>query len=631
MRGLTYRDWRTAHHKRAALAPLSILEMMTMEGGEDRPSAPTKCKCSGGAKSKSAPANAGDGSSDPLYQRLVSEALQAEEAEPLISCLIRRTVLDPDVRTFEQAVAASIAHRMDSLCGGGSGGGSAQDIDPRAVRNLIDESLLSDERELGWTMAEAVREDAMACIERDPACYAVLEPLLFFKGFASLVLHRAARRRWGKAVARPGGSGTFGSSRYVSYWLQSQASALFGVDIHPAATIGKGIMLDHATGIVIGETAVVGDGCSLLHGVTLGGTGTEGGADRHPKIGRDVLLGANTSVLGNIRIGDGAKVGANSVVLQPIPSGATAVGAPAKVVGRAMESKPGTQNDTSMRDVVMLHFHPHGSGGEGRMRKGTRHPLDRRRSKSVGSSHDTDNDSGQDHAHAREGAAALKEIAWSEVGGDVPGANPDEGGEAGAGASNLIGGGGSMSSSDEEERKADVTGADFSGSTTCLQKEMDIWRSFATAEAPQGSLNVYQLCKLLQKKGGTTEAEAGEVFFSLMDNESPYVAEGTFRERFPEVARRFTNMDEGTIGSILECICNITSPSKAAKKSKTTGKGGRPERSQSIPHNFFSSEISNHSGIDEGRGGMLATIVSDSNLADSEMEDAKDLFHSSAT
>ena len=196
---------------------------------------------------------------------------------------------------------------------------------------------------------ELLARDLNAVVEGDPAAPELLTVFLHFKGFLALAAPRAAASLWSSRTEDPGAG-------QLALLLQGAASAATGVDIHPGCKLGRGVTIDHATGVVIGETAVVGDGCSLLHGVTLGGTGTEGGADRHPKIGRDVLLGANTSVLGNIRIGDGAKVGANSVVLQPIPSGATAVGAPAKVVGRAMESKPGTQNDTSMRDVVTVSY-----------------------------------------------------------------------------------------------------------------------------------------------------------------------------------------------------------------------------------------------------------------------------------
>jgi serine O-acetyltransferase len=148
-----------------------------------------------------------------------------------------------------------------------------------------------------------------------------LEVVLFSKGFAALVCHRAAHRLWLRETGR---------KKFTALYLQSQASALFGVDLHPLAQIGSGLLLDHGTGIVVGETASVGDGCTILHGVTLGGTGKDHG-DRHPKVGKHVLIGAGSSILGNVHVGDSAKIGAGSVVLRSIPPFATAVGAPAKV------------------------------------------------------------------------------------------------------------------------------------------------------------------------------------------------------------------------------------------------------------------------------------------------------------
>jgi len=430
------------------------------------------------------------------------------------------------------------------------------------------------------------------------------------KGFAALVLHRAARRRWGKATGVPGEM-----SRFVSFWLQSQASAAFGVDIHPAATIGKAIMLDHATGIVIGETAVVGDGCSLLHGVTLGGTGKSKGKDRHPKVGRDVLIGAGTSVLGNISIGDGAKVGAGSVVLQPIPHGATAVGAPAKVVGRAKESKPGSENDTSMRDVVMVHFHPHRNKQMRRSRA-----LDRRRSKSVGAEDNTGLFGGSKGKARRtmvtigagDDVAAGTDADTTQQQQDLPktrliehrswpGSKPptiideekemdDEDEDEAVGL--LVSSGSSSSGSDrassDEEKKQDLTDhhhhhkhANISQKGSCLDAQMCIWRSFGEAEAPEGALSIYQLRRLLRDEGAT-EAEIGEVFFALVDDD-PYVPERVLRAKFPEVAKKYTSLDCSCLDRVLNNMCDITSPKATPKKAV----GGRL-RSNSIPEDFGS-------------------------------------------
>lgn len=213
----------------------------------------------------------------------------------------------------------------------------------------IHNAFLAQELELGHTMSEAVRADALAVVKRDPACETLLEVVLFMKGFASLVIHRAARREW-----KPDDGGGSGGRRFAALLLQSQASSAFGVDIHPAAQIGAGVMFDHASGIVVGETAIIGDGTTILHGVTLGGTGKENG-DRHPKVGKDVLIGAGTKILGNIHIGDRVKIGAGSVVLRAIPSGATAVGAPARIIGfTPTGERPGSDVDTKLADVEPL-------------------------------------------------------------------------------------------------------------------------------------------------------------------------------------------------------------------------------------------------------------------------------------
>jgi len=192
--------------------------------------------------------------------------------------------------------------------------------------------------ELGSSPSASCRADAEAVEARDPACHSVLEAVLYFKGFHALAAHRCARRAWNRG------------DRAFSLWLQSRCSGALGVDIHPAATIGPAIVIDHATGVVVGETAVIGRGCTMLHGCTLGATGKDSG-DRHPKIDENVLLGAGVSVLGNIRVGDGAKLGCGAVVLRPIPSGATAVGAPAKIIGRAAEKNPAAAADHGLSMV----------------------------------------------------------------------------------------------------------------------------------------------------------------------------------------------------------------------------------------------------------------------------------------
>ncbi len=172
-----------------------------------------------------------------------------------------------------------------------------------------------------------VQADILAIKERDPACRDLLTPILFFKGFHALTCYRFAHHLWKKQRIE------------LALYLQSLISEVFAVDIHPAARIGAGILLDHATGFVAGETSVIDDNVSILHGVTLGGTGKECG-DRHPKIRSGVLIGAGAKILGNITIGHGAKVGANSVVLHDVPAHATVAGVPARIVGRAAGQEP---------------------------------------------------------------------------------------------------------------------------------------------------------------------------------------------------------------------------------------------------------------------------------------------------
>ena len=176
-------------------------------------------------------------------------------------------------------------------------------------------------------IGQMMRADLAAVYDRDPACTRYIDPILYFKGFHALVTHRFAHALW-----RAG-------RHDFAYYLQSQSSRMFGVDIHPNARFGKGIMLDHATGLVVGETAVVGDNCSFLHAVTLGGSGKETG-DRHPKIGNNVMIGAGAKVLGNINVGNCSRIAAGSVVLQDVPNNTTVAGVPARVVGSAGCSEP---------------------------------------------------------------------------------------------------------------------------------------------------------------------------------------------------------------------------------------------------------------------------------------------------
>ena len=203
-----------------------------------------------------------------------------------------------------------------------------------SVREICEDAYAADP-----SIVAAALADLQAVFERDPACKGYLQPFLFFKGWLAVQTHRVAHALW-----RQG-------RETLAFYLQSRASELFQVDIHPGAKMGSGLFLDHGTGIVIGETAVVGDDVSMLHGVTLGGTGAERG-DRHPKIGRGVLLGAGAKVLGNIVVGDYAKIASGSVVLKPVPAGCTAAGVPARLVNCPTCPEPARSMDHTLAEAV---------------------------------------------------------------------------------------------------------------------------------------------------------------------------------------------------------------------------------------------------------------------------------------
>jgi serine O-acetyltransferase len=204
---------------------------------------------------------------------------------------------------------------------------ASSEMSEQILREFADEALDADP-EIG----AAARSDIMAVFERDPACHRFLQPVLFFKGFQAVQAYRIGHWLWKSGRTD------------LSYFVQMRVSEVFGVDIHPAAKVGKGIMIDHAHSIVIGETAVVGDNVSMLHSVTLGGTGKEDG-DRHPKIGNGVLIGAGAKVLGNITIGHCSRIAAGSVVLHDVPPCKTVAGVPARIVGEAGCEQPSMTMD----------------------------------------------------------------------------------------------------------------------------------------------------------------------------------------------------------------------------------------------------------------------------------------------
>lgn len=251
---------------------------------------------------------------DPVWNDIRVAAKELVAREPAMANIVHLMVLQHE--RFEGALSYRIAQKL-----------GGEELSALALRDLAAGAMAIEP-----DIAAAARADIVAVFERDPACTSYLQPMLFFKGFQSIQASRIAHHYWGSG------------RKELAQLLQMRISEAFGVDIHPGARVGRGIMIDHATGVVIGETAVVGDDVSMLHGVTLGGTGKEGG-DRHPKIGRGVLIGAGASILGNITIGDCSRVGAGSVVLHDVPPCKTVAGVPAKIVGNAGCSSPSRSMD----------------------------------------------------------------------------------------------------------------------------------------------------------------------------------------------------------------------------------------------------------------------------------------------
>jgi serine O-acetyltransferase len=251
---------------------------------------------------------------DPIWDTVRDEALTAAEADPILSTFLYSTILNQ--ATLEEAVIYRISERLHH-----------PDLSAEIIRQAFN-SMLEAKPDFGGI----VRVDIQAYYDRDPACDRFLMPILYFKGFHAVQTHRLAHWLWST------GRKDFG------YYLQSRSSAVFQTDINPAARIGKGIFIDHATGLVVGETAVIEDDVSMLHGVTLGGTGKAGG-DRHPKIRHGVLIGAGAKILGNIEIGHCSKVAAGSVVLASVPHNKTVAGVPARIVGETGCDHPSRQMD----------------------------------------------------------------------------------------------------------------------------------------------------------------------------------------------------------------------------------------------------------------------------------------------
>jgi serine O-acetyltransferase len=252
-----------------------------------------------------------------IWSRIREEAASDAQREPMLASFLYTVILNH--RNLEGALSFILAEKLGSPA-----------IGPLTLRDLVEEVLGADP-----SIVVAVRADLQAVVSRDPACRGYSVPLLHFKGFHSIQAYRIAHHCWKT------------ERRALALYLQSRISEVFAVDIHPGARLGKGILFDHATSVVIGETAVVEDDFSMLHEVTLGGTGKQGG-DRHPKIRRGVMIGAGAKVLGNVVVGEGAKIGAGSVVLHDVPPHCTVAGVPARQVGYPSHALPALEMDQSI-------------------------------------------------------------------------------------------------------------------------------------------------------------------------------------------------------------------------------------------------------------------------------------------
>jgi serine O-acetyltransferase len=264
--------------------------------------------------------------SDPVWDRIRKETAGHASDEPILASFLHATILNHD--RLERALSFHLANQLDS---------------PTASSLLLREVMLQA-LESDPTIRTAVRADLQAVVDRDSACHELYIPFLYFKGFHALQTYRVAHWLWQQG------------RQSLGLFFQNRMSSEFSVDIHPAAKLGQGIMLDHATGLVIGETAVVGNNVSILQSVTLGGTGKDEG-DRHPKIGDGVLISAGAKILGNISVGEGAKVGAGSVVLESVPAHTTVAGVPAKIVGRPASDQPALEmeHDFCCDEAAALH------------------------------------------------------------------------------------------------------------------------------------------------------------------------------------------------------------------------------------------------------------------------------------
>ena len=252
--------------------------------------------------------------SDDLWRNIRREVEAASEQEPALASYFHAAVLSHD--SLESALSYALASLLGCVV-----------VSVLTLYQVIEKGFADDP-----AISEKMRRDLLAHYERDPACDRHYIPLLYFKGFHALQAYRIGHWLW------------CNNRKSMAYYIQSRVAEIFNVDIHPAARVGGGVMIDHATGVVVGETAVIGDDVSMLHAVTLGGTGCENG-DRHPKIGNGVLISTGAKILGNISVGEGAKIAAGSLVLKPVPPHSTVAGVPAAVVGGLLKDMPALEMD----------------------------------------------------------------------------------------------------------------------------------------------------------------------------------------------------------------------------------------------------------------------------------------------
>jgi serine O-acetyltransferase len=257
---------------------------------------------------------------DRIWDVIVTDAQEASADEPIMASFFEAAILNHS--SLEAALSYHLAQQLGSLA-----------LPAGQLSEVIADALRADP-----SIGRSIRLDVEAYFERDAACDSHVTPILFFKGFQALQLQRISHWLWRN------------DRRVLALFFQNQISETFAIDIHPGAQIGSGIMIDHGTGLVIGETAIIGNDVSILHSVTLGGSGSIGG-DRHPKIGNGVMISAGAKILGNITVGEGSKVGAGSLLLGDVPAHVTVVGVPAKIIGRPDGNAPALEMDQYLDTV----------------------------------------------------------------------------------------------------------------------------------------------------------------------------------------------------------------------------------------------------------------------------------------